>query len=205
MEQNLTDSSAEKLRLNEVERAVGIYLTPIICYCAIKKAHFPMDCLVACKLLQQEINASYDFNLILYEGSRTDTNSNHRCPSHIWLECGDLIIDPTDFQFKAISYDLPIIDENFIPQDINLDGLSEEELYSIYSGTYTKNCYKNYLENPNEKERNFQELVDSLKNGQISQEEFVNELRISYGCKTFYSKSDHESGIIYEQNAKHAE
>jgi len=176
MEQNYSVLSPENIEQNEIKQAVDYYLDPIICYCAININHFPMECCVACKLLQQEINASYNFNLIFCEGSRTDTNSNHKVPHHTWLECGDLIIDPMDFLSEVILYDLLKID-----------------------------YYKEYLENPDEKERNFQELVDSLKNGQISKEEFINELRISYECKTFYSKSDHESGIIYEQNAKHAE
>ena len=197
MEKPQIESSPEIKKYTEIIRAVDSDLMPIICYYAINKPHFPMEATAVCRLMQSQINDRYNFKLTLCEGTRTDTNTGNMHNNHVWLESDDLIIDPTDFQFQAIAYDLAPTDENIVPTGVDLSKLSKQALNDLLMATYIDNCYKKFLENPNDKEKRFKELVDLLKDRRISQEEFLNELRDNYGGKTYYYKSDKESGIVY--------
>ena len=189
----------------EVVDNIKSLLTPVIHYLAVKRSdQFPFVCYSACDIIQNEIESNYHYKLKLCNGTRVDTTTKTICRKHTWLEYGDLIIDPTDFQFNVISNNLPLTDENLVPKDICLDGLSDEELYNIFLQTYAENRYKKYLSAPNEKEKRFQELTILLQKGQIGPKVYSNILFAEYGSKVFYNKSDQESNIIYTADPRDA-
>jgi len=194
-----------ELEILEVINTVTPLLVPVIHYLAVKKSEqFPFLCSLACNIIKEEIEDHYSFKLTLCNGSRTDITDHSICRKHTWLEYGNLIIDPTDFQFSVISNDLPLTNENIIPKDVCLDGLDEEELYKIFLQTYAENRHEEYLKRPNEKEKRFQELTNLLKDKQTEPKTYTDILRDEYGFKAFYNKSDKDSNIIYTTDPRDA-
>ena len=141
--------------------------------------------------------------LKMCRGSVTFLPANERCTYHAWLEYDDLIIDPTDFQFNVVDVDeLPFTRENFVPDEIDHSiNRTEADWNQLFFDTYNDNNLKRYLENPNEKEKYFQDLNDLLRAEKIDPEDYFSELQRCFKFKAFYDKND--KNRIYE--ADHVE
>jgi hypothetical protein len=160
---------------------------------------YPNCCLEASGILKQFIKKKLDIDLPLCQGRFLDKSDNSHCEYHGWLEYGDLIIDPTDYQFQIEDIGiLPFTEENFLIEGHDYSNYSKEEFKQKIIETYRLNKKRRYLEHPNEKEKYFLELKNLVKNNQLDPEIFSEELKRCFGCKIFYSKKDKRYQFITE-------
>jgi len=198
MERKTSLHSIEINPQNNIREFVDNNLGLVMKYIVDNDDDFPFSCNNASHLFQLAIKSKTGFEVKICQGSRHDRVKNEICPYHVWLEYDDLIIDPTDFQFSVIDlWSLPLVRENMVLEPQSFQNLSQEEIEIQFMNNYIKKAKQRYLEKPNPKEKRFLELKELLKNGQIEPNNFIEELKQNYECKTFYSKSD--PNFIYQQ------
>lgn len=189
---SISEVSTEQNK-ESVKTFVSIHLGTLSVFLAKNQECFPGCCKDACPLLGTAMKELHDIELEIKHGTWQDIANDKICTNHSWLEYGDMIIDPTDYQFHSIDlYDLPLTQNNITPKDIsyNIGKLSEEQLYDIFQTTYLQNAKKRVDTNPNPKEQFFKDLTDMAKDDKISPDLFFYELQRCFKAKTFYSKED---------------
>lgn len=176
----------------KIKDTVKLLFGSFSCYLAMNETDFPRVCVAASVQLKIAIKKVNNIDVDFCEGSLHFNEDNSTCSKHAWLEHGNMIIDPTDYQFHVIDLNgLPLEPENFIPTDGSLEECqTEDEMHQIMLKTYQQNNHKRYLENPNEKEKRFSVLVEEMRSGSADPELVAQELRESYGSKIFYDKND---------------
>lgn len=189
-----------------IQSTVNKYLGKLAFYLATKYGNkYPNVCFNACNSLQEAVKRNANIDLTLCEGECHSPEGWH-CGYHVWLEHGNIIIDPTDYQFHIKEY--PVIEMDVLTQDLIQEGYdinapsgtySIEELKKAYSEARRKRNNQRYLENPNDKEKYFQELTKLLINEQINEDLFVDETQRCFRSKVFYDKTDSNSDIVYDQ------
>lgn len=176
-----------------IKQAVEESFSGLTCSLARGESNFPNCCIRASHLLHLIIKKNTGLDTKICCGTRYETKSNHYYPYHAWLEYGDLIIDPTDYQFTAIDlWSLPFTKENITPNNICLDNCTQREIDNIRLATFFENAKRRYKENPNDKEQEFLKIVELFKQGKINSDNFTQLLREVYNSKIFYSKQDKE-------------
>lgn len=203
MDKEKLNDSYEVNKEKIIDVAKGL-VPQVVVFQAMNNEHYPRCCREATSLSGILIKKETGINGIkMCRGSVTTVSENKICRFHAWLEYGDLIIDPMDFQFNTIDEDdLPMTEETTIPEDLSsLEGLSQDQMNDVFMKTWLSNAEKRYLEDPNEKEKYFLHLNELLKAEKIDPVDYYREIRRCFGLKTFYDKKDKDR--VYE--AEHIE
>ncbi len=145
----------------QIKQVVNNNFSEIIKYLIDTNPFFPHVCGNASVLLEDKIEDELKIDIRFCEGTRYDNKRKHFCDYHSWLEYGDLIIDPTDFQFF-------IYDTSPLPSTPNFPKETE----------------------PHKRENYFNYLFNLVAGDQTKTDFFISELKRCFGCKIFYSKSD---------------
>jgi|GEM_PF-5179516 len=153
---NTSESKKEK-----VIESARYHVPRLLCWLALTEDTYPRCCRQACSVLGRQMKEETGINLKMCRGQVDLVSQGGRCSYHAWLEYGDLVIDPTDFQFNVIDEnELAFTPENVLPDNLEyIASLGEEERQAVLVDTWLKNAFKRYQENPNEKEKYFLHLM----------------------------------------------
>lgn len=193
---------SEEVCKSQIKDTVEFYYPILTHYILDTNDCFPNCCKYASNIFRDLVKRETGVTLDLCKGKVKNLQKGSHCDNHVWLECNDLIIDPTDYQFEAMDFDLPATFENFFDKSISLDEYEnitndqlKEKMRDIYCAKNKKRCQ----ENPNEKEKYFQQLRDLMKSCRIDRKVYTDELKRCFGVKIFYSKDNNIRKYITEE------
>lgn len=193
---------SEEFYKSQIRDTVEFYYPILTHYILDTNNNFPNCCKYASNNFRALVKRETGITLDLCEGKVKNLQKGSFCDYHVWLEYNGLIIDTTDYQFEAMDFDLPITIENFFDESIGLneyENITSDQIKEKMWDTYCSKNKKRWQENPNDKEKYFQQLRDLMKSNQIDRNLYTDELKRCFGARIFYSINNNIRKYIAEE------